>query len=115
MLQRGQLAGLSFRRQHPIGRYIVDFYCPAIRLAVEVDGGQHGQRRQQVSDKQRTEWLQDKRITVLRFWNNDVMENIEGVWEEIARAADKLRLWPATPTPTLPLSGGGRAPSERLR
>jgi very-short-patch-repair endonuclease len=106
-LQRGQLDGLSFRRQHPIGRYIVDFYCPAIRLAVEVDGGQHNERRNQLFDRRRSQWLSTKGVTMVRFWNNDVLNNIEGVWEEIARIADALRLRPATPTPTLPLLGGG--------
>jgi len=106
-LQRAQLDGLSFRRQHPIGGYIVDFYCPAIRLAVEVDGGQHNEAGHRARDERRSQSLQGKGISVLRFWNNDVLENIEGVWDEIARSAAALRLPPATPTPTLPLSGGG--------
>jgi very-short-patch-repair endonuclease len=109
VLQRGQLDGLSFRRQHPIGRYIVDFYCPAIRLAVEVDGGQHNERRNQILDRRRSQWLATKGIAVVRFWNNDVLNNVEGVWEEIARTAATLKLRPATPTLTLPLSGGGSA------
>jgi very-short-patch-repair endonuclease len=107
VLQRGQLGGLSFRRQHPIGRYIVDFYCPAIRLAIEVDGGQHNNIHRQLSDQQRTKLLGNKGIKVLHFWNNEILENIEGVWEVIARTAATLSLRPATPTPTLPLSGGG--------
>ncbi|HVU40748.1 MAG TPA: endonuclease domain-containing protein [Xanthobacteraceae bacterium] len=107
VLQRGQLDGLSFRRQHPVGRYILDFYCPAIRLAVEVDGGQHNEPRHHADDERRTQVLRNKGITVLRFWNNDVLENIEGVWYEISRIAVTLTLRPATPTPTLPLSGGG--------
>ncbi len=52
-------------------------------------------------------WLKGNGVTVLRFWNNDVLENLEGVWGEIARTAARLRLRPATPTLTLPLSGGG--------
>lgn len=114
-LQRGQLAGLSFRRQHPLGSYIVDFYCPAIRLAIEVDGGQHNQHRHQADDERRSQRLRSKGVTVLRFWNNDVLGNIEGVWEEIARTAATLSSRPATPTPTLPLSGGGSTSSLRLR
>ena len=87
--------------------YIVDFYCPAIRLAIELDGGQHNDPRHQARDQRRSRLLENKGITVVRFWNNDVLENIEGVWDEIARMAATLRLRPATPTPTLPLSGGG--------
>jgi very-short-patch-repair endonuclease len=107
VLQRSQLDGLSFRRQHPLGMYIVDFYCSAIRLAIELDGGQHNDPHHQARDHRRSRLLQNKGITVIRFWNNDVLENIEGVWDEIARIAAGLRLRPATPTPTLPLSGGG--------
>ena len=114
-LQRGQVAGFNFRRQHPLGNYIVDFYCPAIRLAIEVDGGQHNEHRHQADDERRSQWLRSKGVTVLRFWNNDVLGNVEGVWEEIARTAVTLSLRPATPTPTLPLSGGGSARSSRRR
>ncbi len=107
VLQRAQMSGLSFRRQHPIGKYIVDFYCAPLRLAIEVDGGHHNAPHHQNHDERRAQWLGAKGITVLRFWNNDVLKNIEGVWDEIARATDRLRLRPATPTLTLPLSGGG--------
>jgi very-short-patch-repair endonuclease len=112
VLQRAQMSGFSFRRQHPIGDYVVDFYCTRLRLAVEVDGGQHNFQRQQISDERRTRWLQAKGVTVLRFWNNEVMENIEGVWAEVAHAVALLSSRSATPTPTLPLSGGGQTFGE---
>jgi very-short-patch-repair endonuclease len=105
VLQRRQMDGLSFRRQHPLGRCFLDFYCPALRLAIEVDGGQHNDERVRARDDRRTLWLEAEGVTVLRFWNNQVLENIEGVWEEIARKIAALRA--ATPTLTLPLSGGG--------
>jgi len=92
LLQRGQMAGLSFRRQHPLGKYIVDFYCSPLKLAIEVDGGQHNELAHQVGDERRSQWLRGKGVTVLRFWNNDVLQNIEGVWDEIERAASKLSL-----------------------
>jgi very-short-patch-repair endonuclease len=60
-------------------------------------------------DQQRSQVLQNKGIKVIRFWNNDVLENTEGVWDEISRVAATLSSRPATPTPTLPLSGGGSA------
>ncbi len=110
-LRRDQLNGLHFRRQHPVGPYTLDFYCPALRLAVEVDGGQHsGQTKQ--ADERRTHWFSDKGIAVVRFWNNDVLRNLEGVLTELAHIADE-RAKALTPAPTLPLSGGGSGESVR--
>jgi very-short-patch-repair endonuclease len=76
-LRAKQLEGLKFRRQEPIGDYIVDFVCFDRSLIVEVDGGQHV--REKAKDHERTKWLEDQGFEVLRFWNNDVMKNIEGV------------------------------------
>jgi very-short-patch-repair endonuclease len=106
------MSGLSFRRQHPLGKYLLDFYCPPLNLAVELDGGQHNEERQRVRDARRSQWLQTKGVTVLRFWNNDVLGNIEGVWDEIALTAATLSVPPATPTLTLPLSEGGNYAGE---
>jgi very-short-patch-repair endonuclease len=77
LLQRGQMAGLSFRRQHPLGKYIIDFYCSPLKFAIEVDGGQHNELAHQAHDERRSQWLRGKGVTVLRFWNNDVLQNIE--------------------------------------
>jgi len=125
-LRGAQIDGASFRRQHPAGRYILDFYCPSLQLAVELDGGQHAQSVQQ--DRVRDEWLAQRGVTVLRFWNSDVTQNIAGVLEVIALNVSELKLrssaptqrWTstlrnATPTPTLPLAGGGGAPNSRQR
>ncbi len=102
-LRRDQLNGLNFRRQHPVGLYVLDFYCPAIRLAIELDGGQHNFHRQKQADERRTRWLEANGIKLIRFWNNDITSNFLGVLEEIARVTAEL-----TPSPTLPLSGGER-------
>jgi very-short-patch-repair endonuclease len=99
---------MAFRRQHPIGSYVLDFYCPALGLAIEVDGGQHGDDAARARDERRTRWLSSKGITIVRFWNNDVFANFEGVLTEIVRAVEALRLQQATPSLTLPLSGGGK-------
>jgi len=87
-LRGAQIGGASFRRQHPAGRYILDFYCPALQLAIELDGGQHGGMESR--DRERDEWLAQQGVTVLRFWNSDVVENMPGVLE--ARAAKLTEL-----------------------
>jgi len=76
-LRAKQAAGLRFRRQFPIGPYIVDFVCLNRRLAIELDGGQHA--RQETEDQRRTAWLESQGFAVIRFWNNDVLANPDGV------------------------------------
>ena len=76
-LRARQLEGLKFRRQEPIGSYVVDFVCFEKRLVIEVDGGQHAQ--EQNKDAVRDGWLREQGFRVLRFWDNEVMANIEGV------------------------------------
>ena len=83
-LRRQQLDGFRFRRQHPIGPYIVDFFCPAAKLIIEVDGGQHATDQQR--DDRRTHWLEVRGYRVIRFWNNDVLGNTEGVLQTIQQA-----------------------------
>jgi len=78
-LQLGQLEGRKFRRQHSIGTYIVDFYCPSERLVVELDGAAHDSEKSWQHDELRTEYLQSQGLKVIRFENREVMENMEGV------------------------------------
>jgi very-short-patch-repair endonuclease len=78
--------GIRYRRQHPIGRYIVDFVCLEKRLIIEIDGGQHALNEEK--DTQRTKWLEGEGYRVLRFWNNDVLTNTEGV---IFRVTEHLK------------------------
>ena len=82
-LRKAGIEGLRFRRQTPIGPYIVDFFCPQYRLIVEVDGGQHSDE----VDRERDAWLAAQGYRVVRVWNNDVTENIEGVCAVISAAA----------------------------
>jgi very-short-patch-repair endonuclease len=81
ILRSSRLEGAKFRRQQPIGPFIVDFVCQQRRLIVEADGGQHSNND---SDRRRTKFLEGKGYLVLRFWNNDVLENIDGVAASIA-------------------------------
>ena len=86
-LRKPGIDGLRFRRQAPIGPYIVDFFCPQHRLIVEVDGGQHGSAANAAQDRERDAWLTEQGHRVVRVWNNDVLENIEGVCGHISRSA----------------------------
>jgi very-short-patch-repair endonuclease len=106
-LRRDQLNGFSFRRQHPLESYTIDFYCSRLKLAVEVDGGQHAEQRKQADDR-RTQWLAENGITVVRYWNNEVLLNLDGVLSDLLGHIERLAQAARTPTPPLPLSGGGR-------
>ena len=77
VLRSHRFAGVHFRRQHAIGPYIVDFYSPRCKLVIELDGSQH--HDQQEHDTERTAFLESKGYRVLRFWNNEVAANLEGV------------------------------------
>ena len=78
-----QLAGWKFRRQVPLGRYVVDFVCLERKLIVEIDGGHH---QDQADDDERTEWLESRGFRVLRFWNNEVLGQTETVAQVILEA-----------------------------
>src|SRR5688572_19212850 len=80
-LRDRQLDGEKFRRQHPFPPYILDFFCEERMLAIELDGGQHNEPEEQAYDQQRTDYLEKNGVKVIRFWNNEVMQNIEGVLE----------------------------------
>ncbi len=86
-LRMGRLEGLRFRRQVPIGPYIVDFLCLDRRLVVEVDGGQHAEDQHAQADAVRTAWLVQAGFRVVRFWTSEVKENVEGVCTAILEAA----------------------------
>lgn len=86
-LRAHRLMGLSFRRQMPIGQYIVDFACPLHHVIVELDGAQHADEHHMRRDNVRTDYLQSRGWTVLRFWNDDVVRDIEGVCQHIVRVA----------------------------
>jgi very-short-patch-repair endonuclease len=82
-LRAGRLAGFKFRRQHPLGDYDLDFYCPTAKLSIELDGFQHGLREQHQHDEERKIFLASKGIEELRFWNRQWRANREAVLLEI--------------------------------
>jgi len=108
-LRDKRLHGVKFRRQVPLGPYIVDFYCPAARLVVEVDGVVHADS---LTDPTRDEWLRAQGLHVLRFWNDEVLRNVDGVLIVIAETM-RGPLPPAPSrkrrgSPVLPLSRAAR-------
>jgi very-short-patch-repair endonuclease len=101
-LRSRQLNGLKFRRQATVGPYIADFLCVEARIVVEADGGQHSE----VKDSARTQFLQSRGFRVLRFWNHDILENVDGVLTIIAAAARQEEMKIPSPNP-LPQAGEG--------
>ena len=105
-LRNYRLGGLKFRRQMSLNGFVVDFCCPNAKLIIELDGGQHVYQREQ--DARRTKDMEDSGYFVLRFWNNEVLRNINGVLEEILSRANQQMFEPPHPTP---LSSGEREPA----
>lgn len=85
-LQKSQLEGRKFRRQHSVGKYVLDYYCPQEKLAVELDGNEHFTVSGSEKDRIRDEYLNGLNIKVLRFENKEVFENLDGVLDEIKRS-----------------------------
>jgi very-short-patch-repair endonuclease len=90
-LSNNQLEGFKFRRQHPILFYIADFYCHALLLVIEIDGGYHETDEQKVKDEERTELLRSNKITVIRFTNEAVLNNIDDVIMRISSTISILK------------------------
>jgi very-short-patch-repair endonuclease len=104
LLRNRGLEGFKFRRQATVGPYVVDFLCAQHRLIVEIDGGQHNED----ADRIRTRFLQMEGYAILRFWNHEVIENIEGVIEAIRIRLNAARMAPDSPSPNpLPHAGEG--------
>ena len=103
-LRAKRLAQWKFKRQQPVGLYIVDFVCFEARLIVELDGGHHADQLEY--DEKRTTWLESQGFIVSRFWNNEVIENLEGVMQGIV---DSLCAPTLSPHPS-PVKGEGRQP-----
>lgn len=106
-LREANFAESHFRRQATIGPYFADFCCHTNRLVIEVDGASHAESRQMIADARRSEFLQARGYRVLRFWNSDVIANIEGVMTVIANALTGGETKePPTPDPSPPFANG---------
>ncbi len=91
LLRNRQFLGLKFKRQFPIGNYVVDFVCEEKKLIIELDGGQHNEAKNIHLDRVRTEFLESKGYTVVRFWNKDINLNISGVYSYLLDFVEKLK------------------------
>lgn len=107
MLRCQQLKGFKFRRQAAIENYIVDFVCFSKKLVVELDGGQHNEPTVIEYDRIRTRWLNARGFRILRFWNHDVFDNVDGIVEAIWNALQETAS-AAIPPPSPALSAEGR-------
>jgi very-short-patch-repair endonuclease len=110
-LKAHRLAALGFRRQSPMGSYIADFVAHSCKLVVEVDGESHDFEERIRHDDRRDEWFASRGYRVLRFTNDDVMKNLEGVVLAILQAAEQA----APPSLTLPRKGGGNRSTDGAR
>ena len=99
---------MKFRRQHPVGQYIVDFVCLERKLIIELDGGQHALPDEARKDRQRDAWLEKEGYTVVRFWDNEVLMNRNGILDAIT---ERLHKTPSPQSP--PLKGGEKRESTR--
>ena len=101
IIRERRFFGYRFRRQFPIGSYIVDFVCREKRIIIEIDGGQHNEIQNIEYDNKRTEFLKSEGFQVIRFWNYDVDNNMDGIYErlkEVFKIDDKIT--PLQPSPS---------------
>jgi very-short-patch-repair endonuclease len=116
MVLRTNEVGLRFRRQHPAGRYVLDFYCARAKLVVEIDGEAHERGDRRARDMIRDAWLADQGVRVLRYAARDVLHNLEGVVLQVlavaGRRLERLQVGgpppPPTPSTPPPLAGEDR-------
>ena len=116
LLRAHRFSGYKFKRQVPIGRYVLDFVCFDRKVVVEADGGQHADSS---TDRSRDEWLQGQGFRILRFWNNDVLKNTQAVMEVISNALETSGAKSPSPgslrSPPSPTRGeGNRSMPRRL-
>jgi len=111
-LRMKQVQGLKFRRQHGIGAFIVDFYCPEGSLVIEVDGDTHADENQVRKDKQRETYLRSLGLRVIRYMNDDILNNVDGVLEDLC---ERLSSGSTSPNPLLTKEGDRRGRTSLQR
>ena len=88
---RGQQLGVRFRRLHMIEPFVIDFYCVELKLAVELDGGQHNDAENHRADVERTIFLKTSGATLLRYWNNDALANTDSILAQLCSEIERIR------------------------
>ncbi len=107
---------MKFFRQYSAGPYILDFYCPEVKLAVELDGSQHAEDESREYDEYRSDYLKAPGIETIRFWNNDVLQNTEGVLQSIAERSEGYEVTPSVLSGTdLRLNPRGRGKGSDMK
>ncbi len=112
LLRRKNILGMKFRRQHPLSMFIADFYCHQAKLIIEIDGGYHDDQNQKESDLGRQQALEDMGLLVIRFRNEEIEMDVEGVLDRISKILKERVL--TNPIPTEPLLRGGPHPPNPL-
>jgi very-short-patch-repair endonuclease len=112
-LRNRKFAAHKFRRQHPIDPYILDFYCPGVKLAIELDGSGHSYRLPEKRDQARAEFLERQGIAVIRFWNHQVREELDSVLESIWETLENRRRNNPSPSSSPFAKGRGEKKQER--
>jgi very-short-patch-repair endonuclease len=102
LLRNRAFLGFKFRRQYPFPPYTLDFYCDELKLAIELDGGQHNEGDEMRRDERRSAYLATRGVKVLRYWNHDVLTRTEAVLEDLYSAVSSVR----SPSPPAPLPEG---------
>ena len=100
IIRNRQFFGYRFRRQFPIGEYIVDFICREKKIIIEIDGGQHNEKQNIEYDNKRTEYLNSEGYQVVRFWNSEIDGNVEGVYEQLKVVFGISSITPTQPSPS---------------
>ena len=98
-VSKNQIGGLRFLRQYSVGPYILDFYCPKIRLGIELDGSFHSGKEAIIYDRDREKYLEDLDIQIIRFWNDDVLNNLAETLNELQNKIKKLIDRKQSPSP----------------
>ena len=103
-LRGRRYAGIKFRRQQPVGKYIADYYCADAKIILELDGDSHVGRER--LDTRRDAWFASEGIKVIRVWDNEIFTNLDGVLELIFNTFRERQTFPLTPNPSPPLGRG---------
>ena len=90
LLRNRNFKNLKFKRQVPVGNYVADFLCEEKKLVIEIDGGQHNEAENIIKDNKRTKYFESEGYNVIRFWNNEITENLSGVYDKLSKIVEEI-------------------------